>query len=506
MLIDYEYSLGRLHVSFVDANGGVKMKQYRWSDPVQYEVAGRDDPETEYYSWDGRPLTRRTVRYPNRYAVADFMDALPKEDLDEIFAYREPNIYFMDIETEVVDGFPNPKEAPNKVLNIAISCKDKIRVMGLQPLTKEQIAKMEADTNEYFKSFGKKFELKYYAFDSEYAMLYALFNKLIPRMPVLTGWNFVEFDWVYLVNRARKLGIDPNVASPSGRLQKVWSKNPEKPKEAELPVHRVIVDYMELFSKWDTSVKIKDSISLDFVGDKVLGLKKIKYDGTLQQLHDNDYYKYTYYNVVDTVLVQLIHEKNKYLDIMLGIATLCQVRMLDAFSTIRTTEGVLRKPMREKRNIMFVRDLMDETPDTPGVDDTEELLKGGWVKNPNVGMNMWVAVYDFASLYPTTMRQNNIAPESFKGMRIPSTNQCIYQGHVYEIDPTDIVTISGAVFRNEDSVTKETLGSIYHDRTVYKAKMNKAKLTISGDKKKGVQGIKDELAAVEERLKMLGHR
>lgn len=471
MLVDVEYTMGKLYTSYIGADGTLKMKQFPWRNPEQYETARGDEKgEPGYQTWDGKPVVKRPVRYPNRYAIADFMDSLPQADQDELFDFHEPNIYFMDIETEVVDGFPEPVEAKTRVLNIAIVCKHKVLVLGLQALAAEDSAKLQTDTNEYFAKFNKNYEVKYVVFETEYAMLHTLFNKLIPKMPVLTGWNFVEYDWVYLCNRARNMGININVASPTGKLQKAWSKNLEKPKNAELPAHRLVVDYMELYSKWDTSVKIKESTSLDFVSGKILGTKKLAYEGTIQQMHDNDYYKYTLYNIIDTILVQLIHEKNKYIDIMLGVSKLCRVRMIDAYSTIRTTEGVLRRPMREKLGIVFVRNIADDENDSNGEMVAEKLLEGGWVKDPITGMNMWVAVLDFASLYPTTMRQNNIAPESFKGVKM-NDHQCFYQGQVRQIDPTDIVTVSGAVYRNEESVTKQTLTEIYFGRTDYKGQM-----------------------------------
>jgi DNA polymerase elongation subunit (family B) len=47
--------------------------------------------------------------------------------------------------------------------------------------------------------------------------------------------------------------------------------------------------------------------------------------------------------------------------------------------------------------------------------DADSTIAGGWVKDPIVGMNRWVAVYDFASLYPTT-QLHFIAPETFIGV------------------------------------------------------------------------------------------
>jgi DNA polymerase elongation subunit (family B) len=478
MLVDYEYDEGKLKVSYVDSYGKIQMKYYPWKFPYNYEAAESDDfdIDPDFTTWDKKPVRKVPARRPNRHAIHYFMDELPEDEQKLLFDYHEPKVYFMDIETEVKGEFPEPRLAPNKVLNIAISCEEKVLVMGLQPLSDEQVKQMQVDTNEYFKAFNKQFTLKYICYPSEYAMLEALFYNIMPKMPVVTGWNFVEFDWVYLVNRARNMNIDVNRVSPTGNLVKAWSKDERNPKYAELPAHRVVVDYMELYTKWDTSVKIKESSSLDFVSEQVLGLNKITYDGTLQQLHDNNYYKYTYYNVVDTILVQLIHEKRKYFDILLGIATLCRVRMLDSYSTIRTTEGVLRKKYKDERNIVFCKRKYTDAP--PEYDaDTGEVtaevgLKGGWVKIPIVGMNRWVSVFDFASLYPTTMRQNKIAPESFIGTYDELKGKVLTTSDTWVDLPDDAVKLmNDAVFANEDSVTTNTLGEIYSGRKFFKKNM-----------------------------------
>ena len=89
-------------------------------------------------------------------------------------------------------------------------------------------------------------------------------------------------------------------------------------------------------------------------------------------------------------------------------------------------------------------------------------------------MSLWTVVFDFASLYPTVMRQFNIAPESYKGQKI-SESKCIYHGKVRQIEPDDIILLNDAVFSAKDSSTKQVLTDIYYARKTYKKKMNNAK-------------------------------
>lgn len=295
-------------------------------------------------------------------------------------------------------------------------------------------------------------------------------------MPVITGWNFVNYDWTFIVNRMRRLGLDPTVMSPTRLLTQprnfgdptaTYRGNNYGDDNAELPYHRIVVDYMELFKKWDTSIKIRESYSLDFVAEKTLGGEgKVHYTGGLQSLYEQDYKMYLFYNLIDTILVQMIHEKMKYINVMYAIAALSKTRALDAFSALRVTEGLLRGDFREKKHIVLCKDYEDSTGD--------EKVEGGFVRDPNRGLNKWVACYDFASLYPTTQRQNNIAPENFKGEK-ENANLADFNGRRIAIDANDIICINGAVFNRDFSVTCNKLTEIYNDRKKYKKQMLKAK-------------------------------
>jgi hypothetical protein len=250
------------------------------------------------------------------------MDALPEKEKEELFEYNLPKIYFIDIETEIVDGFPEAADikdlegnvtkegAATQVLSISIVYDNKIILLGLKDMPEDMQDRILKNTNKYFEKFGTEYKFKYVKYEDEFDMLYAFFHKMIPKMPVLTGWNFLQYDWLYLVNRSRKLSkwmngkeykINPAESSPVKKINKMWGT------EYEVPAHRMIFDYMQLYEISDTSIKVKESSSLDFVSSKLVGVDKIKYNGSLQDLYEQDYQKYVYYNVVDTCLVYLIH-------------------------------------------------------------------------------------------------------------------------------------------------------------------------------------------------------
>jgi len=475
MLIDYEYRRmggnGKLILSYLNDKGRIQMETFTWNKPKAFEICHPGDPGKvdDLRTWDSKPVKIVNCEIPKRYSIYEFIDRLDPIKQQEIFKFVEPEIYFMDIETEIVDGFPSQYEAKTRVLSVATVLKEEVLLMGLKDISDEELAQMEVDMKEYFKPYKKNYKVKYLQYESEYDMMYDLFHTYIPKMAVLTGWNFINYDWVYLINRAERLGIDPTIVSYTKRLVATRKRPHER-----MPKHRMIVDYMDLYSKWDTSVKVKESNKLDFVASKVVGLPKLTYPGTLKTLYEKDYYRFMLYNIIDTILVQLIHEERRYIDVMLGISSLARIRMNDAYSTIAVTEGVLRQPFREKMGIVLVNDYSSENL---------ESIKGGWVKDPAVGMHKWVACYDFASLYPMTMRQFNIAPESYKGIKIDD-KYCVFNNQKLIIDDEDIIlsikdddnnVVKQTVFKNEKSVTKQMLTDVYTDRKVHKKQMMKEK-------------------------------
>lgn len=497
MLIDIQYleNTKKLICSYTDNDGEIKLKYYDWQDPFKYEVCDENDVHREKIlkSWDNKPIKKVLVSMPDRYSIYEFIDALPKEEKDILFAYREPTVYFIDIETEVLGEFPDPKEAPTQVQAISVVYDDKVILMGLKDMPEDMKNRIEEKTNSYFKKFGVTYKVRYIKYEDEFSMLYAFFHKMCPKMSCISGWNFINFDWTFLVNRARKLtkevnnrviNIDPRESSFTKRLNKIWMT------DYELPAHRMVFDYMQLYEICDTSVKVKESSSLDFVSNKLIGVNKIKFNGSLMKLYEEDFETFMYYNCVDSVLVKAIHDKTNYISIIYAISCLAQIKIVDVISQLNNalgslaiTEGVLRNKFREQEGIVLFK---DHTKNNSGA----STIAGGWVKDPVVGMNRWVAVYDFSSLYPTTQRMFFIAPENFVGIQLTEEpDYCINEGRKIKIDKQNsVVCVNGAVFLKRNSPTIQMLEEVFADR-----KKNK----------KVMMAKKEEYAQIDDEIKKL---
>jgi DNA polymerase elongation subunit (family B) len=497
MLLDFEYSKGKIVLSEIDEHGDIKMSYYPWRNPKKYISCSESDPEKhpKYRTWDKRPVKLIGTNMPNRFSIYEFLDRLPEEDKKRIFEYKEPKIFFVDIETEILDtGFVEPINANSKVLTIAIVYNNKAMVLGLKPLPQKEIDKVKDSIESHFDKFELKIDFRYISFhdreNPEKDMLEYFFEKLVPKMPVISGWNFLDYDWTFLINRCRRIGIKPEVCSYTQKLDKIFGT------DYEVPAHRLVLDYMEIYKKWDTSVKVKESNALNWVGEKVLDLNhgaKVAYSGSLMDLYEQDFTKYVFYNAVDTVLVQLIHEKMQYIKIAYSIANLAKIRLCDfAYKNLNTTlvqtEGFLREKFRNEKSIVFSKE--DEEIDA-------ESIAGGWVKPPAKGINEWIACFDFASLYPTTMRQFNIAPEMFMGYQMKDKPEYAeFNGRITRIEEDKhIVCINGTVFERGYSVTVNFLETVYNERQRFKSLM-KVENKKHDNTKKEVQSLKEELEAL----------
>jgi DNA polymerase elongation subunit (family B) len=458
MILDIESKWNNIRISYFDKEGNVKLKDYRVNDIENWTVCSETDKNksTDYRNWDGKPVKKAKDRYLNKWSMYEFIQN--SEDLEELSALNFPKIYSIDIETEVIDGFPNPDIARERITTIAIATQDKkVMVLGWKPITKEQEKQIYDNTKNHLKAFGD-WEFKYVNFDDEYNMLYTYIHRLLPTMAFVTGWNYIGFDWKYIYNRCRKLGIDPAQASPSKKVNR-----------DNIPLHIAMMDYLDIYRRFDRTVAVKENNTLDFVSQTVLGAQKIKYNGTLQELYEQDYDKYVFYNAVDAALVVEIHEKIATLNAVLSVSVLCNISLYKSVSAVNITEAFLWKKYYERGFVVgdqFIR---------PG---ERQGYEGAYVKEPQTGFYKGAACFDFASLYPSIMRQINISPESF-------IKKEMNQEKLAELrkDKTKIVSVTGAVYHKEDSAMKDILTELYSKRKVHKQKHLKLEVEIQKLKK-----------------------
>ena len=117
---------------------------------------------------------------------------------DTLYEFNIPKILFCDIETEVIDGFPNPHLAKEAVTAITVCWKDdndniQVVILGVkEKFGYEKQKEMNEFLSDYFKDVtDMEIVMKYIHCKTEEVML-KNFVKICSKFHVITGWNFIS--------------------------------------------------------------------------------------------------------------------------------------------------------------------------------------------------------------------------------------------------------------------------------------------------------------------------
>ena len=309
-------------------------------------------------------------------------------DSDDVSEGHRTMIF--DIEVEVTDGFPDVRRANNKITSIAFndSILDKYYCYVLDPLSKLKTDVKRANGDIIV------------SFKDEYDLLNAFFKKYMEIQPtILTGWNIEFFDISYLYNRATQI-VSQSVANLLSPISQVhWSDFHNRYKIAGVNV----LDYLALYKKYTFSQR--PSYRLDAIGEYEVGEKKVEYEGTLNDLYENDLEKFVQYNLQDVKLVKKIDDKLNFIEIARGLAHLGHVPYEDVFMSSRYLEGAILVYLR-KNNIV--------APNKPKnkIKKGDKKFVGAYVQEPIKGKHNWVYDLDITSMYPSSIMSLNISPET----------------------------------------------------------------------------------------------
>ena len=288
---------------------------------------------------------------------------------------------FFDIEVEVKDGFPDPAKAENKITAIAVYDKvmDKYSCFVLGNVPNTDIVE---------------------SFQSEEELLQRFYQKYLEINPtILSGWNIDGFDIPYLYNRTVRV-MGEQVAkclSPIGEMY--WNERRGMYKIAGVSC----LDYLKLY-KWFTYTQ-QSSYRLDYIGKLEVNMGKIEYDGTLQDLYENDINKYIEYNLNDVKIVKALDDKLKFIELACGVGHLGHVPYEDNFFSSRYLEGAM---------LVYMKDIGVIAPNKTlnvKMKNDDEKFSGAYVKDPKSGRYEWVFDLDLTSMYPSVIMSLNISPE-----------------------------------------------------------------------------------------------
>lgn len=455
MLLDIIQDKSNLQVSYWGADGKTHIEIIKIPDEEQFVWLTSSKDKTDLrvknvHNWNGKTVYKHRINpfneKLNRYRQYEILDSQPDDVKERIFSYNLPEIFFIDIENQQQEGKPNPEKPDKPVTVIGICCpNDTVMVLsGGYNLTEKEQESIQKRIDEHFEQVHRHFKFVFRYFKSEYDLLYFFFSMLIPKMAMMTGWNFEDYDWRYLYNRAKLLGIDPTLASPTRILTG----------QVDRPAHVGLIDYLKAYKKWTWNSN--ENYRLDTIGEKLCKIKKVQHSESLDDMLNNNFEKYVYYNAIDCCLVKLIHEACNALTCGLTTAWLGRIKAMDCFSTTYIPENLLRSSFYGEHKVLGV--------DPFAKKKVGEKYEGAFVKQPIPGLHKYCTCNDYASLYPSLMRQFNIGPETLVTL-LSETDEALKQQWR---DKGYIVCASGAVFQKEDGHLKKIITDLYFKRKAYK--------------------------------------
>lgn len=313
-----------------------------------------------------------------------------------------PNVNkaFFDIEVAYnkIKGFADPSDPFNPITAISVHCGwlDKLITLVIKP---EKMAQDQAE------AIVARFEDTILC-PNEEDML-DTFLTIIDDADIISGWNSEGYDVPYTVNRIIKLmGADhtKRFCLWGGKPKKREYEKYGKISETYDFVGRVHLDYLDLYRKY--TYHELHTYRLDYVGEIEIGETKVHYEGTLDQLYNNDFEKFIAYNRQDTMLLYKLDAKLQYIDLVNVLAHANTV-------TLRTTMGAVAMTDQAIINEAHGRGVM--VLDRKRGDGIETQAAGAYVAYPKKGVHDWIGSMDLNSLYPSLIRALNMSPETIVG-------------------------------------------------------------------------------------------
>ena len=372
------------------------------------------DPRGKHQSIYGDALTRIVCKNTKELRKEQAINSgkeMYEADINPIFVTLSENylnqdapklnVAFFDIEVDFDPerGYSTPDDAFMPITSIAVHLQwlDTLVCFAVPPktLTWEQ-------AHEEIKDFPSTM-----LFKTEAEMLDA-FLDLIQDADILTGWNSEGYDIPYTVNRVTKV-----LSKDDTRRFCLFDQFPKRREYEKFGrqsvtydlVGRVHLDSLELYRKY--TYEERHSYRLDAIAEYELGERKTQYEGTLDQLYNNDFKTFIEYNRQDTSLLDRLDKKLKFLDLANTLAHENTVLLQTTMGAVAVTEQAIINEAHRRGFQVPNRTKMSEREDSQAA--------GAYVAYPKEGMHDWVGSLDINSLYPSAIRALNMGPETIVG-------------------------------------------------------------------------------------------
>jgi DNA polymerase elongation subunit (family B) len=299
-------------------------------------------------------------------------------------------IMYYDIETDSEGGFPDVSVADKEITAIAlfddVECKYTAFILDKGGLL----------TNK------QKGDSEIISCHTEVELLNKFLDKLEQINPTIwTGWNNHGFDDIYVYRRIKRVLGNNQVK----RLSPIKICYENKFSGGLVIAGVSSIDYMTLYKKWN--IKQEASYSLGVIGKKVVGIDKVDYTGSLNDLFKSDIQKYIDYNLNDVLIVVELERKLQFIEQARQICHKGHVPYDCYNKSSRFLEGAILMYLRRLGKVAKNRPTREEK-----LEGESDSFEGAYVKSPVPGRYDWVFDLDLTSMYPNIIISLNISPET----------------------------------------------------------------------------------------------
>jgi len=408
----YDREHDRIHI--VERRDGARhYREY----PANY-ILYYDDARGKFQSIFGTPVSRFSTRNNKEFRKEVKLQSgkrLYESDINPIFRCLEENykgqdaprlnVAFFDIEVDFDPerGFSPPADPFNPItaISVYLGWLEQLVTLVIPP------RHMSEDTAQ---EIASEFE-NTIIFRDEAEML-KTFLDLIEDADALSGWNSEGFDIPYTVNRVTRV-----LSRDDTRRFCLWDQYPKKrtferfgaENETYDLIGRVHMDYMQLYRKY--TYEERHSYSLDAIAEHELGETKTVFEGTLDQLYNQNFRTFIEYNRQDTMILAKLDRKLKFLDLANILAHENTVLLQTTMGAVALTEQAIINEAHERGMVVPNRKERYSDEDTQAA--------GAYVAYPKKGIHEYVGSIDINSLYPSAIRALNMGPETIVGQLRP---------------------------------------------------------------------------------------
>ena len=385
--------------------------------PIKYTFY-HEDPSGKFKSTTGKPLSRivcKNTKDFHKELAINRNKTLFESDINPMFQCLSENylnkdapdlnIAFFDIEADFdpEKGFSQPSDPfmPITAITVSLQWLDTMVTFAMPPKTMGM---------EEAKEITKGID-NLYLYKDEADMLKA-FLDIIEDADVISGWNSEGYDLPYIINRIKKV-----MSKDDTRRLCLWKQMPKKrtferfgrEQETYDLVGRVHLDSLELYRKY--TYEERHSYRLDAIGEHEIGEKKTVYEGSLDQLYNQDFRTFVEYNRQDVALLDKLDRKLRFIALSNELAHANTVLLQTTLGAVAVTEQAIINEAH-RRGV--------QVPNRPKRDDNSTTAAGAYVAYPRKGLHSWIGSMDINSLYPSVIRALNMAPECVMGQLRPT--------------------------------------------------------------------------------------